>query len=218
MNALLQLVHGFKCVTLLCDPQSGWYQRTEMCRKVDANGFSGCPYLFSTSKICESDSTQRPGCAGFFQESYMTKFRLYGGIAVMTALLEVSASVLPAYALCFLIRCRCCRCCAFFPCACSSQIVTMVMACCYCFKRKYTDVLPPYKPFSAAEYEKYRFGVVGQDDPLTVEVPLGSGKAEGKGKPGAAGEEAKAAEPAAGTMPARAVFAGACCFMLLHMH
>ena len=60
----------------------------------------------------------------------------------------------------------------------------MVVTCCYCFKRKYTDVLPPYTPFSSAEYEKFRFGVVGQDRAIHVEVkakPFAPSAASGSG-------------------------------------
>ncbi len=51
---------------------------------------------------------------------------------------------------------------------CASQFITMVLSCCYCFKRKYTDVLPPYTPFSADRFEKFRYGVKGQDDEIHV--------------------------------------------------
>lgn len=52
-----------------------------------------------------------------------------------------------------------------------TQITTILTTCCYCFKRKYTDVLPPYEPFSAKEFEKYRFGVPGHTAPMKVMVP-----------------------------------------------
>jgi hypothetical protein len=55
---------------------------------------------------------------------------------------------------------------------------------------RYTDVLPPVKPFSAAEYEKYRFGVVGQDEPLVVEVKPGKPSVAAKAE-GGKGEGAK---------------------------
>jgi hypothetical protein len=60
-----------------------------MCRIVDDNGFAGCPYMFSNSKTCEQLTTLRPGCAGFFQEAYMSKFRTYGLVAVGAAFIQV---------------------------------------------------------------------------------------------------------------------------------
>lgn len=158
-----------------CSRHLGWYQRnTDMCRIVDDNGFAGCPYMFSNSKTCEQLTTLRPGCAGFFQEAYMSKFRTYGLVAVGAAFI---------------------------------QIMTMVMSCCYCFKRKYTDVLPPMKTFSASEYEKYRFGVLGQDEPIVVEVAAGKDGA-GKGKDSAPPAEGAGA-PASGVVGDKGKPAGA---------
>ena len=57
-------------------------------------------------------------------------------------------------------------------CCTAVQMIAMLATCCYCFKRKYTDVLPPYVPFSAKEYEKYRYGIPGRDNkPVKVKAP-----------------------------------------------
>ncbi len=75
-------------------PQPGWYQRNSvLCRIVDDDGYAGCPYMFSNSKTCEQLTTLRPGCAGFFQDSYMSKFRTYGLVAVGAALIQVRPTV-----------------------------------------------------------------------------------------------------------------------------
>ena len=90
-------------------------------------------------------------------------------------------------------------------------MVAMILSCCYCFKRKYTDVLPPYVPFSAAEYEKYRFGVVGQDETIKVEVKTNNAK-DGAGREGKKDDAANAAPAAAAATPAPAgARTGACC-------
>ena len=86
------LLHHSLCVRVVvcvCDCQSGWYQPGALCRKVDLNGFAGCPYMFSNSAVCLTDTTNRPGCAGYFQSTYEGKFRVYAYVAVGVAFIEV---------------------------------------------------------------------------------------------------------------------------------
>ena len=78
-----------RVVVCVCDCQSGWYQPGALCRKVDLNGFAGCPYMFSNSAVCLTDTTNRPGCAGYFQSTYEGKFRVYAYVAVGVAFIEV---------------------------------------------------------------------------------------------------------------------------------
>jgi hypothetical protein len=61
-----------------------WYFRNEaLCSVTNImTGFAGCPYMFSSSATCLQSTTQRPGCAGYFQGSYQSQFRTYAMVAV----------------------------------------------------------------------------------------------------------------------------------------
>jgi hypothetical protein len=87
-------VCGVMCVCVCVRaPQPGWYFRNEaLCSVTNIEtGFAGCPYMFSSSATCLQSTTQRPGCAGYFQGSYQSQFRTYAMVAVGAALVQVRA-------------------------------------------------------------------------------------------------------------------------------